>query len=474
MIVILSQAVSLIGKRRYKLIMKICRRGLYVQIIDGIGTVRACAYSGYNILGNLRDNSLEEVYGGEEARKFQQSLINHTYEYCTEENCPIMQNGAMAENLVEIDKIPTYPSVISLGYDRRCNYKCTCCCSRGSEHIRPEYEDKIEKEIKKALPYVKELSANGLGEFFCSDSMIRLVNEWNPIDEKNAIFSLETNASLFNEKNWERICHVGKFKLRVTITVMSYDEGAYQFLSGTKLGIDNILNNLKFVKSLRDKEIINFLEIATVVQERNFRSLPNFVERSLNEFGADQVRVRRFLPEKAMDENIEWFFDVRNPLHPYHQEYLEVMKHPIFKDSRVFKWTGDSLSNRGDIPARAALRVMNKLFLIENAGEKLGKILLDKGYEHIVLYAIGNLCKAVIQTLMGQSIKIDYIIDAHTHLTEFQGYEIKKATNEVFAEVNAPILVTLAARHNEMDEYIRHRGFNGTILSLEELLGEID
>ena len=140
----------------------------------------------------------------------------------------------------------------------------------------------------------------------------------------------------------------------------------------------------------------------------------------------------------------------------------------------MFKWTGDSLSNRGDIPARAALRVMNKLFLIENAGEKLGKILLDKGYEHIVLYAIGNLCKAVIQTLMGQSIKIDYIIDAHTHLTEFQGYEIKKATNEVFAEVNAPILVTLAARHNEMDEYIRHRGFNGTILSLEELLGEID
>ena len=71
-------------------------------------------------------------------------------------------------------------------------------------------------------------------------------------------------------------------------------------------------------------------------------------------------------------------------------------------------------------------------------------------------------------------IQIDYIIDAHTHLTEFQGYEIKKATNEVFAEVNAPILVTLAARHNEMDEYIRHRGFNGTILSLEELLGEID
>lgn len=454
--------------------MKICKQGLYVQIIDGIGTVRVCGWAGYYILGNLMDNSLEELYHNEKAQAFFETLRNETYDFCSEENCPYMANNKLKEMLIDIDEIPKYPEVISLAYDRRCNYHCTCCCSNSNAPVNFEAQKKIEMELRKALPYVKELSANGLGEFFCSDSMIRLVNEWNPIDEKNAIFSLETNASLFNEKNWERICHVGKFKLRVTITVMSYDEGAYQFLSGTKLGIDNILNNLKFVKSLRDKEIINFLEIATVVQERNFRSLPNFVERSLNEFGADQVRVRRFLPEKAMDENIEWFFDVRNPLHPYHQEYLEVMKHPIFKDPRVFKWTGDSLSNRGDIPARAALRVMNKLFLIENAGEKLGKILLDKGYEHIVLYAIGNLCKAVIQTLMGQSIKIDYIIDAHTHLTEFQGYEIKKATNEVFAEVNAPILVTLAARHNEMDEYIRHRGFNGTILSLEELLGEID
>jgi len=454
--------------------MKICRRGLYVQIIDGIGTVRACAYSGYNIFGNLRDNTLEEVYRSEAAKKFQKSLIDHTYEYCTEENCPIMQNHTMSENMVEIDEIPKYPTVISLGYDRRCNYKCTCCCSRGTDFLKPEHEEKIEDEIRKALPYIQEFSANGLGEFFCSDSMIRLVNEWNPINKENALFTLETNASLFTPKNWERISNIGKYRLNVHITVMSYDEGAYQYLSGTKLEINNIISNLRFVKSLKDQGIIDFLEIATVVQERNFRTLPEFVERSLNEFGADQVRVRRFLPEKAMDENIEWFFDIRNPMHPYHQEYLKVMSHPIFNDSRVFKWTGDNLSNRGDIPARAGLRVMNKLFLTENAGEKFAKVLKQKGYDHIVLYAIGNLCKAVIKTLENQGVTIDYIVDAHTQLKNFEGFDIKNTTNEVLSEVKVPILVTLAARHNEMEEYIRHRGFKGTILSLEELLGEIE
>ena len=146
-------------------------------------------------------------------------------------------------------------------------------------------------------------------------------------------------------------------------SVHSFDNAAYQLLSGTKINIDKVVENLLFVKELRAEGKINYFEIAIVMQERNFRELPEYIERCLNEFGADRVRVRRFLPEKAMDENIEWFFDIRNPLHPYHQEYLEIMKHPIFKDPRVFIWTGDHLSNRGEIPAKANYEVMRALLL---------------------------------------------------------------------------------------------------------------
>lgn len=452
--------------------MKICKQSLYVQIIDGIGTVRVCGWAGYYILGNLLESSLDELYHNKKAMAFFKTLENHTYDFCSEENCPYMANNKLDEMLIDIEEIPKYPEIISLAYDRRCNYHCTCCCSKGSDYIRPENEAKIESEIRKALPYVKELSANGLGEFFCCESMIRLVNEWNPIDKENAVFSLETNASLFTEENWEKIQSVQKYKLNVFITVMSFDEAAYQYLSGTKLPIDNIINNLTFVKSLREKGIIDHLELATVVQERNFRMLPEFVERCLNEFGADVVRVRRFLPEKAMDENIEWFFDVRNPLHPYHQEYLKIMSKPIFKDPRVFKWTGDALSNRGDIPARAGYRVMKKLFLNDNAGTKLSEVLLKKGINHIVLYALGDLCKASIMKLRNRGVKIDFILDAHTSTKEYEGYEVKQPNYDLLKFLDTPILVTLAARHNEMEEFIRHRGYKGTILSLEELLDE--
>ncbi len=450
--------------------MKICRQALYVQIIDGIGTVRACGWAGYYLLGNLRDSTMPEVFHSEAAKQFRQTLIDGTYDYCNEENCPYMANNILDSQLVEVDEIPEYPEIISLAYDRRCNYHCTCCISRCDDKIDPAVQEKIEGEIRKSLPYVKTFSANGLGEFFVCDSMMALVAEWDPGKIADAKFELETNGSLFHEKNWERVKNIGDADLSVTLTVHSFDEAAYQYLSGTKMKIGQIVENLRFVKKLREKGKINFLEIAMVMQERNFRTLPEFIARCLNEFGADKVRVRRFLPEKAMDENIEWFFDIRNPLHPYHQEYLEVMKHPIFKDPRVFKWTGDHLSNRGEIPAKANYRVLRDLFLIEDIGTKLAGYFNQHGFGEIILYAITEIAQALVKVLEGQPVKIKYIYDRNTSLKEWNGLEVKKPLHESLVQTAEPLLVTLVPRHNEMEEFLRHQGYQGEVLCLDKIL----
>ncbi len=450
--------------------MKICKQALFVQVIDGIGTVRACGWAGYYLLGNLRDHTMSEVFNSEAAKHFRQTLIDGTYDYCNEENCPYMANNILESQLIEIDEIPEYPEIMSLAYDRRCNYHCTCCISRSDEKMDPEVQNKIENEIRIALPYVKTFSANGLGEFFVSDSMMKLVSEWKPETIDGAEFELETNGSLFTPANWEKIKNIGNANLKVFLTVHSFDEAAYQYLSGTKLKIDRIVENLKFVKQLREEGKINYLEIATVMQERNFRTLPEFIDRCLNEFGADKVRVRRFLPEKAMDENIEWFFDIRNPQHPYHQEYLEVMKHPILNDPRVFKWTGDHLSNRGELPAKANYRVLRDLFFVENIGKKLADYLNAKGYHKIILYAISDIAQALVKVLADEDIDIAYVYDRNTRLTEWNGYQVRKPLHENLKETEEPLLVTLVARHNEMEEFLRHQGYEGDILCLDEIL----
>ena len=450
--------------------MKICRQALYVQIIDGIGTVRACGWAGYYLLGNLRDSTMPEVFHSESAKRFRKTLIDGTYDFCNEENCPYMANNILETQLIEIEEIPEYPEIVSLAYDRRCNYHCTCCVSRCDDKMDPIVQKKIENEIRASLPHVKVFSANGLGEFFISDSMIELVSEWKPEKIKHARFELETNGSLFNKENWARVQNIGNADLSVTLTVHSFDELAYQYLSGTKMKIDRIIANLKFVKKLREERIINFLEIAMVMQERNFRDLPEYIDRCLNEFGADKVRVRRFLPEKAMDENIEWFFDIRNPLHPYHQEYLEVMKHPIFKDPRVFKWTGEHLSNRGELPAKANYRILRDLFLINDIGKKLSDYLLERGYKEIILYAITDIACALCKVLEGEPVKIKYIYDRNTCLEEWNGFQVKKPLNKKLKRTVEPLLVTLVARHSEMEEFLRCRGYEGVILNLEQIL----
>lgn len=417
---------------------------------------------------------MSEVYNSEAALEFRRSLIEGTYDYCNEENCPYMANNILDSQLIEIDEIPEYPEIVSLAYDRRCNYHCTCCISRCDDKMDSKIQEKIENEIRKTLPHVKVFSANGLGEFFVSDSMLKLVSEWNPKEIEHAKFEMETNGSLFNQKNWEKIKNIGEADLSVTITVHSFDEAAYQYLSGTSIKISQIEDNLRFVKSLRKQEKINFLEIALVAQERNFRTLPTFIRRCLDEFGADRVRVRRFLPEKAMDENIEWFFDVRNPLHPYHKEYLKVMEDPIFQDPRVFKWTGDHLSNRGELPAKANYDVMKRLFLRENVGEKLSEYLIGKGYRKICLYAITDIGRALMKVLKGQQLEVECIYDRNTRLTEWNGLEVKKPTHENLVELQLPLLVTLVPRHNEMEEFLHNHGYQGKVISLAKVLNEIE
>ena len=177
--------------------------------------------------------------------------------------------------------------------------------------------DKIEEELKKVFPHVKEISANGQGELFASKRTLKMLSEWKPLaPAKECKVSLETNGSLFDEEHWKQIENLGQYNLSVSVTVMSFDEYTYQQLSGVRYPISRIENNLRFIKSLREKGIINYLELATVVQERNFRQLPDFTRRCIEEFGADEVRLRYFLPWGKYSADIEWFADVRNPYHP--------------------------------------------------------------------------------------------------------------------------------------------------------------
>ncbi len=458
--------------------MKTCRRLLnFVQIINAEGDIRLCGWNNHNIVGNLLDEDLVSILRGERAQKLRQMIANGDYSFCPADNCPYIANDNLEAILTDYSETEIgYPKSLYLAYEGNCNYNCTCCTSYQHmadtrSHDYTENYDKLEERLRPILPYVRHIGANGRGELFASPRIMKLLSEWKPISPVGEVsVSLETNGSLFNERNWAKISNLGQYQLRVAITVMSFDERTYQYLSGTKQPISQLLESLKFVKSLREQQIINHLELATVMQELNFREMPEFTHRCLEEFGADTVRIRPIMRGGPASENIQWFADVRNPLHPHYELFRKVMADPIFHDPRVLLWSGKLDSEHGRMPLESRLQKMQqreavlshieKLVRNENLTESVRTIAAGR---KVALYGIGTVGKILAGVLKEE---LYCVFDKYSEHKEYRGIPIKKEVTGF----EGLLIVTPYGRFQEIKKDLLEDGFAGEVISLEELI----
>lgn len=456
--------------------MKVCKMGLEsIWINQADGKVKVCGWTDY-FLGNLADDSIENLWNGEKAEEFRRSMIDGSYRYCFEDKCPYCANHTRDNIMVEY-KVPEYPKYCSLSYEESCNYVCKFC--RTEKYIPKEQDRKkaehIEKEVSKFINELEVLSSNGVGELFCSPSILNVLS--NIQYNKNMKIELESNGSLFNETNWRRISNLGGHDLTVYITVHSFREDTYQFLSGTTLPIDNIINNLYFIKKLREKKIINHFEIATVICERNFREIPDFVKFSLEEFNPDAIRLRFFEPYGVRDKAIEWYYDVRNPYHPYYEEFLTIMKNPILKNPKVWKWQGDHLSELKEHPwliEKKKVKVLSEFVTIENIEEKMKDYLKKHRINNFAIYGYGWVGKAIVRVFEQNNIEC---------VTVFDSQPLEKDKNEnrysIFRPCrdnikNIDMIIITSEAYIEIKETLKILEYKGSIVKLNEFVEELN
>lgn len=465
--------------------MKICERGLnFIQVIDAHGEVRICGWNRGNLIGSLLEDDLYKIYHSEAADRVRKPMIEGTYADCQIDQCPFLANNTLDEHSIELDEIPEYPSELYLAYEGLCNYHCTCCTSymhmkETAEHDWEENYDKIEESLKDVLPHIKKISANGRGELFCSPRILKILSAWRPLAPAEEVsVELETNGSLFNEKNWAKISNLGQYNLKVDITIMSFDEAVYQYLSGTKLPLENLINNLKFVKKLRDEGIINCLELATVMQERNFREMPEFARRCLEEFGADCVRIRAIMPGGPLDPRVQWFMDVRNPYHPYYEEYRKVIENDIFKNPKVSLWSGDLDSSRGTYPAERELKYAQQIQKVMNEdqfSDKISHYLEKNDATDIWLYGITPVTKAMARHIqLDERINISGVLDKYSRQKQLLDIPISNPMDMNMESIDKSIIVvTVFNREEEIRRDLKHIGYSGKIITTDELLQEL-
>lgn len=454
--------------------VKVCKHGLNdIWINNADGSVRMCGWSNY-FIGDLSKQTIEEIWHGEAAQKFRESLLDGSYRYCNHAKCPYCANQKLEEQFVDYE-VPEYPTMCSLSYQLQCNYVCKFCREKhyvceGDE--RQKYI-KIETEVKKMIPSLKEIASNGAGELFCSDSILDVLAEAELAPD--AKVSLETNGSLFNEKNWSKISHLGDHHLTVYVTVHSFQEDTYQYLSGTQLSVQNVINNLYFLSHLREKGIINHLEIATVICEYNFRELPEFVRKCLEEFCVDKIRLRFFEPYGVMANDVEWFYDIRNPYHPYYNEFVKIMQKPIFQNEKIWKWQGEGLSLQNESPYVLEHRnyvSLAELVLLKCPCKTVEKYLKHNNISSIALYCAASGGRAYIKLLQEYGMDVRVIFDKNECESVENTFEIMHPDESNISNFDM-ILVTQNVYYSQVAEELERLKYKGQVKSMECFVNEL-
>lgn len=408
---------------------KICKNGKdWIQVFNSDGMVRLCGWTGEDgRIGSLLDYSMPEIFHGEKAEKLREKLLCQDYSSCSVDDCPYLMTGEIKTYQTEMGELPEYPERLYLAFENRCNYRCPSCnihcadAGKDKEQIEHDY-DIIESRLREAMPHARIIGANGQGELFCSKRIMKLLSEWEPIApvEECQVY-LETNGSLFDAEHWKQIENIGKYY--VWVTVMSFDQAIYEHLSGAKYPISKIEDNLRFIKSLREKNIINFVQLATVVQAENFREMPEFARRCIEEFGADRVRLRPYANWGVQNGMEEFFIDIRNPMHPYHQEYREVMRHPYLSNPKVIDHSGgnDTYSTRTAPYEVASLKWRLMTDILWNRDRVLDEMACKCAGKEIILYGRGNFTSVLLSIMKERGLTPFCIVDSYYETGEYEG-----------------------------------------------------
>ncbi len=451
-----------------------------IHIYPG-GNVKVCSWT-TKVIGNMLSESIDDIWNGEKAEKIRETVLNGSFEYCNKTGCPFCENNSLPELTEEELKIKAVkseiPTVVNAAFDYTCNHSCPSC---RDEIYKPskEYVDEVKFMADTLLPIINKgdfLSTNGNGDFFASPYIMEMLSKVKS-DNPNFGVLLETNGALFTRKNWEKIKHLGQYNLNVIVTPNSFERSTYKYLSGGHDNLDTLLENLYFIKELREQNIINRFEISIVMQERNFSEVPAFTERCLKEYNADQVVIKPIYKWFRMSDEAFWFKDILNPLHPYHKEVLELRKNPILHGPKVYWWGADNIREPREYPTtvfKTYLTLFARLMSIDNPIHTINQYLRNKyGYRRIALYGLGPHTELLHNILKeSDDIEIPFILYNKYYDNCNFGKKMLPVKELDQSEIDAVIIVNYPFFDDVKTNFVFY-GITKELLPLDKLVEEV-
>lgn len=456
--------------------MKFCERPFKHMYIYPNGDVKICAWAG-GVVGNLIEQSLDEIWHSEKAERVRDAIRNGSFSYCRMSDCHYCQNGLLKdlpEEEVRNAVANEYPVDFNVACDYTCNHSCPSCRSEvfcGDA----EYKKNVELMVDKLLPYLNKatvaISTDGSGDAFFSPSIMRMLENINP--PESCRIGIETNGALCNEKNWEKIKHLSNHFMGITVTPNSFVPSAFKYLNGGHDSYDNVIKNLYFISDLRKKGLIKEFNISIVVQERNFMELPEFCERCINDFGADSVIVKPLYRWFKLSEDEHWHKDVSNPLHPYHKEYLEILKSPILKHPKVYFWRQDKkeATKHPAYKYQEQLELVTKCMEIPDLTDRVKKYFEARGIDNVYLYGDDTL-SSFAHNITKDAVTINSFLAKIIDRDSICGVPVKRIW-DYKPDAKDTIIIVNYRYFTQVKRDLDVIGFTGNVIALDKMVQEI-
>lgn len=327
--------------------------GVFNHLFRPAGDVYMCCSSWLKTppIGNIKHQSVDEIWNGEKAQKIRRSILDGSFKYCDHTVCPYLQTiscevqrreKVVDEELMNIIKnkltiLPYGPREIDCSYDRSCNLSCPSCRSKiiiesANEHEILDVQSKLENEV---LKDAKILIISGSGDPFGSP----LYSRWLQTTSNGKLphlkqILLHTNAQLWTPKMWSTIPKE-KQKL-IKSAIISIDAARSETYSINRRGgsFERLLENLEFIRVLRKHGPLEHVKISMVVQKNNFMEMSDFIQLG-KLYNFDTVYFSTLQNFGTFSEEEYRDRAVHLPVHPRNMEFIDMLKNEIFYDSIV-------------------------------------------------------------------------------------------------------------------------------------------
>lgn len=311
--------------------------------VDLQGNVGLCGCEGWlpTKVGNIFQQSVDEILGSDLSQDIRASIGRSSYEYCNNITCGVISTDQLIriEDLGEQDRHAvthpetwTLPREIYLSGDATCNLTCPSCRTRIFKITDNQIDEQLRlgQILKNNLfsnnsdqPIVLHVSTSG--EVFASPLLLKFLSSIEPEKFPNLKLWLQSNG-LLAPRFWTKLGAMADRVENITVTVDAAQGPTYEKLRrGGKW--EDLLDSLEWIKNKKIENGMS-LHVRMVVQQDNIDQLLEFYELGQKYLAKqiDYVRITNWGTYSKDEFKTIDVFDINHPNREYALSKIEQIK----------------------------------------------------------------------------------------------------------------------------------------------------